>query len=247
MIKKDPAILSAVVISSLMFTAAANAQVVLSDTFSYPDGPLVGAAGSPWTTNTGTAGEQNVISGELFLDDNETEDTIAPFSTAATSNVVQATFNLRDSTLDIPSSGTGDYITHFVTSGGAFFGRVFTLTSTGGPADDFLLGISTTSATPTATLATPLIAGTNYSVTVSYNFATDLASLSVAGIGSVTATDAVDTANLNRYQFRQTASTGDQFIDNLVVTIVPEPATWAMIAVGAGLLGATQRFRRKNS
>jgi hypothetical protein len=190
--------------------------------------------------------QQNVVSGELFLDDNETEDTIAPLSSTVTSGVIQATFNLRNSTLDIPSSAGGDYITHFVAGAGTFVGRVFTQVSAGGPTDDFLLGISTTSSTPTASFATPLIAGTNYSVTLSYDFATNLASLSIAGIGTITATDAVDIASIDRYSFRQTTSTGDQFFDNLVIA-VPEPSTWAMIAVGAGLLAGVQRLRRNRS
>src|SRR5438445_10282999 len=45
--------------------ARAQAGVILSDTFSYPDGSLVGAAGSPWKTFTGTTGQVDVISGRV--------------------------------------------------------------------------------------------------------------------------------------------------------------------------------------
>ena len=36
-------------------------------------------------------------------------------------------------------------------------------------------------------------------------------------------------------------------LESITITAVPEPSTWAMIVVGAGLLFATQRLRRKTS
>jgi hypothetical protein len=36
-------------------------------------------------------------------------------------------------------------------------------------------------------------------------------------------------------------------LQSITVTVVPEPSTWAMITVGAGLLAGVQRFRRKQS
>lgn len=46
------------------------------------------------------------------------------------------------------------------------------------------------------------------------------------------------------YDSTNTAGRG-ALLDNITVNSVPEPSTWAMMIAGAGLLGATQRLRRK--
>ena len=38
------------------------AALILSDSFSYPDGPLVTRPGSPWQTHSGTTGDLQVVS-----------------------------------------------------------------------------------------------------------------------------------------------------------------------------------------
>ena len=44
------------------------------------------------------------------------------------------------------------------------------------------------------------------------------------------------------------ASTANSFeVDNLAIAAVPEPATWAMMLIGFGLIGATARYRRRHS
>ncbi len=45
------------------------------------------------------------------------------------------------------------------------------------------------------------------------------------------------------------SSTGTQFaLDNLTINAaVPEPATWAMMLVGFGMMGATMRYRRRST
>ena len=52
----------------------AGAALLLDDSFNYPDGPLVTAAGSPWTTYSGTSGQVQVLSGRMFLSKANTED-----------------------------------------------------------------------------------------------------------------------------------------------------------------------------
>jgi hypothetical protein len=225
-----------------LIASIASAQL-LTETFSYPDGPLVGAPGSPWVNTSGLLNQLNVASGELFLSDADTEDAAAPFSSALTSGILSATFNFRNDT-DVPTSTNGDWIADFITTSGTTnIGRVFVQLSSGGPTNDFLIGVSTTSATPTATFANPFTAGVNLSITLRYDFATDLASLSIAGFGTITATDAVNTASINRFQWREgDGAQGDAFVDNL--SIIPEPATWMLMGIGL-LLGA-QRLRRKS-
>jgi hypothetical protein len=225
----------------------ANGQTILSEPFSYPDGPLVGAPGSPWTTNSGTAGQQNVVGGRLFIDDNETEDTIASFSSAVTSGTITATFSLQMDPLDIVTSAAGDYITHFVGSNNAFIGRLFMLTDPGSTGTTFRIGISTGAAAPNAIFGSVFTTGTTYSISLTYDLTTNVATVTVPGFGSITSTDAIDNNNINRYGFRQTTITGDVFFDDLLVTTtqIPEPATYMLLGFGA--LICVQQFRRRRN
>ena len=66
--------------------------------------------------------------------------------------------------------------------------------------------------------------------------------LSVAGLGSINATDSLSTvARVNAFGFRQTTTTGDQFIDNLSVNLVPEPTSAALFCVALVGLGVRRR------
>lgn len=219
--------------------ATAQAQL-LTDTFTYPDGPLVGAPGSPWVTTSGTAGQLNVVSGELFLSDDDGEDAAAPFSMAITDGVLSASFTFRADS-DEASSAAGDYIAHFLNTGGSTqIARFFLINAAN--ADEFSIGVSTTAATPNATFAGTFAVGQILNVTLSYDFTSDLASLSIGGFGTIIATDAVNFASIDRFQWREGAgSQGDAFVDNL--SVVPEPATWMLM--GLGLLLGAQRLRRK--
>ena len=234
-----------VIFCQAAFISTASAQTVLAEPFTYSDGPLVGAAGSPWTTSSGTAGQQNVVSGRLFLNDDESEDTVALFSAAVTFGSVSAVFDLQMDPADIVSSALGNYITSFVGSNGNLVGRVFMITNPGGPAGTFRIGISTGAATPNAIFTSVFTTGTTYSISLSYDLTTNLATLSSAGFGSITSTDAVDNNNINRFGFRQDTTHGDVFIDNLVVTAIPEPATYMLF--GMGLLVCAQQFRRRRA
>lgn len=223
-----------------------NAQSVLSEPFTYSDGPLVGAPGSPWMNNSGGAGEQNVTGGRLFLNDNETEDTLALFSTAITFGSISAAFELQMDPNDIVSSAAGNYIAHFIgATNNAFVGRVFMITDPASMGTTFRIGVSTGSGTPTAIFSTVFTTGTVYNLTLTYDFTTDAATLSIAGFGSITATDTVDENNMRGWGFRQSTTHGDVFIDNLQITAIPEPATYMLF--GMGLLVCAQQFRRRRA
>ena len=238
----------AVSISVTTFAAGANAVTLLDEPFNYPDGPLVGAPGSPWTTNSGTPGEQNVVSGQLFINDDETEDTIASLSSPVTSGTITVTFDLQMDPADIVTSTAGNYITHFVGSNNAFIGRVFMLTDPLSTGSTFRIGIATGAAAPNAIFASVFTTGVTYTLSMTYDLTTNVATLTSAGFGSITSTDAIDNNNINRYGFRQSTQTGDVFFDNLIIdgTAIPEPVTYMLMFVGVGLLGM-QRLRCKTS
>ena len=235
-----------VIFCQAAFISTASAQTVLAEPFTYSDGPLVGAAGSPWTTSSGTAGQQNVVGGRLFIDDNETEDTLALFSAGVTFGSVTAVFDLQMDPADIVSSAAGNYIAHFIgTTNASFVGRLFMITDPAGTGTTFRIGVSTGAGTPTAIFSSVFTLGTTYSLSLTYDLTTNLASLSAAGFGTITATDVVDDNNIRGWGFRQSTTHGDVFFDNLEITAIPEPATYMLF--GMGLLVCAQQFRRRRA
>ncbi|MGJ8651005.1 MAG: hypothetical protein ACSHX4_11645 [Opitutaceae bacterium] len=230
-------------------TAGVHAQL-LNETFSYGDGSLVGATGSPWVTNfSGGAGEQNVTSGSLFLDDNETEDTKAWLLPFVSSGVISATFELTMVSAGAANISAEDkYFTHFVGNdtlagvGLESIGRVFTYKDTGSSTDT-ILGLSNSSSTASVLFATKLALNQAYTLTLSYDFATVTSTLTIDGIGSIVATDTAATiARIEGYGFQQQSLTGDLFIDNL--TIVPEPKSAALILAICALSAVGMRRQR---
>jgi len=128
--------------------AHARAAVLLTENFTYPDGALVGAAGSPWASHSGTAGQVNVASNQVQLTQAESEDVNAslagnPYSTGT----LYAGTDFNFSALP---GGTGGYFMHFKESGVTVFrGRVFA-SITGAAVGSYRIGISNGSNTFTA-------------------------------------------------------------------------------------------------
>jgi hypothetical protein len=103
------------------------------------------------------------------------------------------------------------------------------------------------------------------SVTASYFLQAAVGAGSFANVGSTVSTSSTtwstQTISLSAAQFQSltlpvtfriyvfdNAKSGASMrglLDNVTLDAVPEPSTWAMMGLGAGLLGAVQRFRRK--
>src|SRR4030095_8249611 len=95
----------------------ARSDNVLSDSFSYPDGPIVGAPGSPWLPNTGTANTMLATNSSLEVNTSRTEDIAAPLSRLLTNDVDvagYASFNVRF--IGLPTTN-GAYFAHFTAAG----------------------------------------------------------------------------------------------------------------------------------
>lgn len=149
----------------------ASAAIIVSETFSYPDGSLVPNGG--WATTSGTAGDLLVASGEAVVQHGvPSEDATLVF--AAPGGAVYFGIDFHVDSLGVPWSGTDDeYFAHFVA--GSFKARLDVTAPTGG--GDFTVGISTNASTADAIWATDLTYDTTYRAVVRYDQDTDQAQL----------------------------------------------------------------------
>ena len=237
-------------IVSLIFLSELRADLVLTDTFSYPDGLLP----SPWNLFSGTGG-QTVVSGRLRIDDAGTGDYARSIGTL-TSGSVFAGFDLNVDAADLPSSAAGQYFSLFAQESSGmnanFVSRVFLATATGG----FQIGIARGSGTGATTTFAPgvFLAGTTYRVVHGFNIDTNVASLGIDTSGGPTLTSSTgdtDPTQLTLFAFRISGtSDGDKFVDNLTIATtyteafvaVPEPSSIALISL-VGFVGLTFSYR----
>src|SRR6266700_2529635 len=207
--------------------ASAQAGVILSDTFSYPNGSLVGAAGSPWTTFTGTAGQVDVIAGRVHLTAAKTEGVSAPLAGESyTFGALYASFTLTLKTL--PTAG-GNFFAAFKDSDTINFrARVFVLTASAA-AGRYRVGIANAAASAVAIIATDLTPGVDYQLVVRYNNSAVAATTSTLWLSPcnetqtnncVTASDTPPSASITTFALRQATGMGDLQMDNLLAGTV---------------------------
>ncbi|HTH48803.1 MAG TPA: lamin tail domain-containing protein [Candidatus Limnocylindria bacterium] len=223
MLKK---LLSAVaLIAAVTFLPSVRATVLLSDSFTYPDGPITSNSGGTWVTHSGTAGQAAVLAGVLNLSEGQSEDISATLTGAPIAKdsgaVLYAGFKVKFSALP---SGAGTYFAHFKDTGTSNFrGRIFAST-TGAAAGSLRLGISSASATPTL-LETDLAIGTTYQVVLKLDVNTAVATLWVNPAAesdpSVVSADTGAALAISTFAFRESLSGGNGMgtmtVDDLTV------------------------------
>ncbi len=215
----------------------AHGAIVLTDNFTYADGAITAASGSPWVNHSGTAGEANIASNQLALTSSESEDINASLAGQPyTSGLLTAAFSVTFTAL--PGS-SGSYFAHFKNSGNLQRSRLTSFT-TGAASGFFRLGISN-DGDATVPVPTDLSLNTTYSVVMTWNLATNQSTLSVNGGTAVTDTDAASAITVTSFAFRQNSGIGTMTVDNLSVDYVPEPATALLGSLG--LLGLLRRRR----
>lgn len=229
----------------LLFVAACAATAtssfainLLNETFTYANGPLVTVSAGAWATHSGTALQQDVLSGKLILTESESEDTNRSFGVQAGTTWMGFELNMTG----VPS-GTGGYLAHFTDAAASNFRcRIFVKAST--TPNRFNLGISNGAATGTY-FANDFSYNTNYRVIASANSTGTACSVEVLGItGTLNATDVQGAAAVARVAFRQNFSAGAGMgaakVDNLTVAtsrieVVPEPSSMFALGLGAAL------------
>ena len=224
-------------ILSIISTSLASGATVLTETFTYANGALVGSVGSPWISHSGTASQVDVTSGVVNLVSTETEDVSALLSGQPyTTGLLTATFDVRFTVLP---AAAGTYFAHFKDGASGFRSRLTSYT-TGAATGFFRLAISNDGGA-TVPVPTDLSLNTTYAVTMTWDMATLRSSLSVAGGSSVVDTDTASAITVTSFAFRQNTGIGTLTGDNLVVTHVPEPA--AAVLGSLGLLVLLRRRR----
>ncbi|MFZ1072812.1 MAG: immunoglobulin domain-containing protein [Verrucomicrobiia bacterium] len=208
----------------LLSASLAGASLLLSDSFSYPDGPLVTVSSNVWAHHSGSVtGEVAVVSGRVLLNEANTEDVSAllagqPYPASGATNVFYASFTVRFSVL--PANG-GAYFVHFKDASTGFRARVWALTGGAAPGK-FRLGISSTSGSViSATNTTDLSLNTDYTVVTRLVNSNSISTLWInpksETDASISTSESVSTFTLVSYAFRENTGEGALSIDNLLV------------------------------
>ncbi len=145
----------------------ASAQLFFQEPFSYPDGLIVGASGSPWVNNYQPAGQAAVVGGRLVLTDTRQESIRYNFTNSVNTGKVFASFTVNFSALP---SGDGNIFAFFRAAGvDNLRARVWAATNDAAPGK-FRLGIYTifepaTMVTADLSLHTDYLLVTSYDIT----------------------------------------------------------------------------------
>lgn len=201
-----------------------RADLLLSNSFNYADGPLVAVSGGDWLHHSGVnTGEVKVISGRVLLSQTNAEDvsTILPGQPypASTNVLLYASFTLNAVALP---GGNGAYFAHFKSSSTSFGGRIC-LTTNGATPGSYRVGVANSSTLPVAVAPTDLALGSEYTLALRYAPSNGICNLwlnpTAESDPSITATDT--TFTVTAFALRESLSGADGmgtlFIDNLLV------------------------------
>lgn len=222
---------------ALMAGSAAHATTVLTETFTYPDGDIALAPGSPWQVHSGTTAA-NISTNQLRLTGGNSADVNALLSggpyLSNSPSVLYSSFKMR---VTSQPGMAGTYFAHFkdTNSGAAtgFGGRLWVsatnaIANTGLANNQFRLGIGNGTSVTAASgqINQDLFLNTNYVVVTRFVPNTGVATIwlnpALESDPSVTATDPGTAARPNAidvvsYAFRQNTGIGVIFVDDLRV------------------------------
>lgn len=238
-------ILTLLMVSSLW--GAADAAVVLTEAFAYPDGDLTSAMA--WDAHSGgVASPVQVVNGEAIVNqDTGVQDVHIEFPAQVAATLTYAFDMVVTAANAIGSSGSDfEHFAHF-----RFSNTAISLLHVRPSLDtDYTLGISADTPGTVFTPTTGFSFGDVVPVSVTLNYQTGVSTLTVAG--QTVATDPVDPSDLaslpsiDEFALRQSRTSSDETIriDNLVIstTAVPEPSAFLLL----GCLTYAGLLRRKS-
>jgi hypothetical protein len=222
----------------------ANAAVLLNETFTYPDGALVGNGG--WTAHSGAGAKVIMVAGGAVTLQQSTgsgEDVNAPFTQQGAAAI---TYYSLDVTVN-GTVGTGsEYFSHFRVPATNFFSaRVFV-----GPplaSGNFTFGLRAGSASTTVFWPSDFTYGVKYKVVAFFDASTGNAGLwidpATQASPSISSTGGVIGDQVGEIALRQAAPTGatlTEVIDNILVG-----QAFSDVAGGATAVEATSWGRVK--
>jgi hypothetical protein len=260
--------------ASSSFVNAQTASTVFSNNFGtgYTNGDLIGPAGTVSNTvgQNGWAQTGNFASGNpLAISNNQAvmpsgangQDAWKAFDTVVNvtnDNYLVTTINF---TLTNAANATGDYFFHLSSPAGttsAFFQRLFSRSATGG----FQLGINGASAAGSAAWgSTVLSLNTSYEVVIKWDFLSgtlnDILTVYVDPTDPILTNNTVyastnfivaepTTISAANLRIGAATTTPGVLVDSIEVQLVPEPSTYALLALSAaGVAGYVVRRRRR--
>ena len=208
----------------LLPATLAGAALLLSDSFSYPDGPLVIVSSNVWAHHSGSVtGEVAVVSGRVLLNEANTEDVNAllagqPYPASGSTNVFYASFTVK---FTVPPGSGGAYFAHFKNASTGFRARIWALSGGAAP-NKFRLGISSTSGSViSATSPMDLSLNTDYTVVTRLVNSNSISTLWInpesESDASVSTSESASTFTVVSYAFRENTGEGALSIHNLRV------------------------------
>ncbi len=212
----------------LVVPVVGRADLVFRDGFTYPDGNLVGAPGSPWNAHSGAGsspvavngGRAGIVGGSGSREDVSVTLPGQPYTSSGPVSALFAGFTVRVTALP---NAAGSYFAHFNAASNMRC-RIWTSTSNSAPGS-FRLGVGngTGANASTGQLTTDLVLNTDYLIVVRYALSTGLSTIWLNPLAEtdpgVTASDVPGTPlpNIVAFAIRQDAGMGSVLVDNLVI------------------------------
>ena len=231
-----------VVLAVLALTISAQATLIMTETFSYSDGPVTTVSAGVWTRFSGTADPSDAMisSGQLIINRSNTDDVRRDLGGDYSSGSVYVGFTLNLSV----APASEQYNFGFCNDANTFRDRLFVNAPGGG--GGYRIGVGSASSGPIY-WASDLTLSTTYQIVMRADLDGDTTYLWVNPVNedstSVSTNIASGTTVQNVFS-RQTSSEGVSAVDNLVIAttfneVIPEPGTMALM--GLGLLGLILR------
>ena len=197
----------------------ARAEVVLEESFTYDDGPIVVQAADTWKNHSGSSAQAEVYEGQLILTQSGSEDFHAKLAGGpykkSSGGTMYASFDVEFTELPI---GGGSYFAHFRDDGFGYRARIIAQT-TGAEGGAFRIGASSMGKQSTALVENDLHLDTVYKVVIAMSLVDASTTLWIDpdddAAGGVTTTDNGSAVDVTGFAVRQAKNIGAMLIDNL--------------------------------